>query len=156
MIRPLTQAEMSENVLYVTQKSCDWFDSLKRAFYRKRIFPNKIIHILDFQRLIKRLPMFVNEFLQSPKSFIGLCKACEILEDHSKVLGLSNSKILIVPHRGLLHSINLSLFLGYNFDPIMNQEEISGPLVEISYGLGIPQYITEVQNKFLPETPLKR
>jgi hypothetical protein len=147
MVHELTEAEMSENVLYVTQKSCDWFDSLKRAFYRKRILQKEIIHILDFPRLIKRLPVFINEFKQSPKSFLGLCKTSEMLEDRSKVLGLSNSKILIVRHRGRLYGVNLSSLFGFSFDPTLNREEISGPLAEIDKGLGIPQYIEEVQSK---------
>lgn len=147
MIHPLTQAQTSENVLYVTQKFVDWLDSLKDAIYQKKILPNEIIHILDFQRLIKRLPVLDDEFKQSPQSFLGLCKAYEMLKDHSKILAINDSKILIVPYRGRLYGINLSFFLGFSFDPTMNQKEISGPLAEISHGLGIPQYIAEVQNR---------
>jgi hypothetical protein len=147
MIHPLTQAQTSENVLYVTQKFFDWLDSLKDAIYQKKILPNETIHILDFQGLIKRLPVLVDKFKQSPQSFLGLCKAYEILTDQSKVFGLNDSKILIIPHEGRLYGINLSLFLGFSFAPTLNQEEISGPLVEISHGLGIPQYIAEVQNR---------
>ncbi|MDH5779744.1 MAG: hypothetical protein OEZ29_04025 [Candidatus Bathyarchaeota archaeon] len=147
VISQLTPNQLSENVLYMTQKFIDWFESLKNALYEKKISPKEVIHILKFKRLLRNLPQLIEEFQKSPHSFLGLCEAREILEDSSKIYGLNNSGLFIVPLENQLYGVRFSLFTNFNFVPTLEEQEISTPLDEIYRSIGVSEYIEEVQRK---------
>jgi len=155
-ISQLTPDQLSENVLYMTQKFIDWFESLKNALYEKKISPKEVIHILNFKKLLITIPRLIEEFKKSPHSFLGLCEAREILEDSSKIYGLNNSGLFIVPLENQLYGVGFSLFTNFNFVPTLEEQEISTPLDEIYRSIGVSEYIEEVQKKRLFEKLLSK
>jgi len=146
-ISQLTPEQLSENVLYVTQKFLDWLKSLKDALYEKKTSPKEVIHILNFKRLLITLPRLIEEFKKSPHLFLGLCEAREILEDSLKIFGLNNSGLLIVPLENQLYGVRFSLLTNFNFVPTLEEQEISNPLDEIYRSIGVSEYIEEVQKE---------
>jgi hypothetical protein len=147
LIFRLSPEQLTEEVLYITKKVIDWYDSLIRAFYHKKKTKKEVIHILDFKRLIKRLPNLIDEIKESPQSFIGLCKARDIFEDRSKIAGFNNARALIIPIDGELYGIDFSIFTSFDFTPSADLQEIQNPLVEVYKSMGIPQYMQEIQKK---------
>jgi len=155
-ISQLTTNQLSENVLYITQKFLDWLESLMDALYEKRILPKEVIHILNFKRLLRNLPRLIEEFKKSPYSFLGLCKAREILEDRSKIYGINNSGLFIMPLENQLYGIDFSLLTNFDFVPTLEDQEISTPLDEIYSSIGISQYMEEIQKKRFLEKLLSK
>ena len=147
LIFSLSPEQLSEDVLYITQKVIDWYDYLRKAFYRKKRTNKEVIHILDFKRLIEKVPSLIDEIKESPESFFGLCKARDILEDHSKIAGINNARALIVPIDGNLYGIDFSAFTSFDFTSSMDPREIQNPLMEVYKSMGIPQYMQEIQKK---------
>ena len=146
-ISQLTPDQLSEDVMYMTQKFIDWFESLKDALYEKKISGKEVIHTLNFKRLLRKLPQLSKEFEKSPHSFLGLCKARELLEDSSKIFGMNSSGLIIVPFENQLYGVRFSLFADFNFVPTLEEQEISTPLDEIYRSIGVSEYIEEVQKK---------
>ena len=155
-ISQLTINQLSEKALYITQKFLDWLESLMDALYEKKILPKEVIHILNFKRLLRTLPRLVEELKKSPYSFLGLCKAREILEDGSKIYGINNSGLFIMPLENQLYGIDFSLLTNCNFVPTLEEQEISTPLDEIYRSIGISQYMEEVQKKRFLEKLLSK
>lgn len=143
----LSTKQLSEEIFYVTQRLFDWLDSLFQALYEERVLTDEVIHILNFERLIKKLPTLIKEISESPYSFFGLCRARDILFDTSKIAGITNSGMLIVPFENGLYNINLSMITDFNFEPTLEKRHISSPFVEITRAIGIPQYMEETKNK---------
>jgi len=150
MVFRLSPQQLSEEVLYMTEKFAEWYNALMKALYRKKTSKKEVIHILNFKNLIERLPRLVDELKESPHSFFGLCKAKDILKDSSIIAGFSSSRILIIPLENELIGVDFRVFTNSDFTPSMNQPEISNPLTEIYQRMGIPQYIKEIhERKFL-------
>ena len=143
----LSPEQLSEEVLYITQKVIDWYDSLRKAIYSKKSTRKEVIHTLDFKRLVEKVPRLINEIKESPESFFGLCKARDILVDHSKIAGINNARALIVPIDGKLYGIDFSAFTSFDFTSSMDLREIQNPLMEVYKSMGIPQYMQEIQKK---------
>jgi hypothetical protein len=137
----LSARQLTEEVLYITQRLYDCFDSLLHAFYEERILAKEVIHILNFKRLVKRLPRFIQEFKESPYSFLGLCKAKDILNDISKIAGITSSGLLVIPLENKLYNVDLSMITNFNLVPTLPKQEVSNPFTEIGRAVGIPQYV---------------
>jgi hypothetical protein len=152
----LSTRQLSEEVFYVTQRLLDWLDSLLQALYEERVTTKEVIHILNFERLIKNLPTLIKEISESPYSFFGLCKARDILSDNSKIAGITNSGMLIVPSKNGLHNINLSMITDFDFEPTLEKQHVSSPFIEITRAIGIPQYMEEIKNKKFLEKLLSK
>jgi len=151
---PLSTDQISEEVAYVTQKFLDWLDSVKNALYEKRISSKEVIHVLNFKKLLEKLPQLTEEFKNSPSSFFGMCKAKEILKDTSKILGFTKSRLLVIPVENQLYYADF--FFITNFNPVLEQQEVSSPLSEIYRGMGIHQYMREVEKKKIVEKLLSK
>lgn len=151
MVFQLSPEQLSEEVLYVTKKFGDWFDALIGAFYQERSSKKEVVHILNFKSLIEQIPQLIDELRESPQSFLGLCKAGDILRNKSIIAGFSNSKILIIPFENELIGVNFGVFTNFDFIPSISQSEISNPLTEFYQSIGIPQYLKEevIEKKFL-------
>jgi hypothetical protein len=106
-----------------------------------------VIHILNFERLIKNLPTLIKEISESPYSFFGICRAMDILSDISKIAGITSSGMLIVPFKNRLYNINLSLLTNFNFVSPLEKQQVLTPFSEIVQTMGIPQYMEEIKNK---------
>jgi hypothetical protein len=61
---------------------------------------------------------------------------------------------VIIPFKGRLYSVNLSLLTNLNFKPTLDGEQISAPIDEISHSMGLPQYVEEIKKKKFLETIL--
>jgi len=151
LVFQLSSAQLSEEVLYVTEKFRDWFDALIGALYQERSSKKEILHILNFKSLIEQIPKFIEELRESPESFFGLCKAGDILKNKAIVAGFSSSKLLIIPLENELIGVDFGVFTNFDFIPSINQSEISNPLAEFYKNIGIPQYFKEeiMEKKFL-------
>lgn len=147
IISQLTTFELSKNVLYITQKLLDWLESLKDALYEKKISSREVIHILNLKKLLRNLPQYIEELKKSPHSFFGVCEAREILEDNSKIYGMTESGLLVAPFDNQLYGIDFSLFANFSFVPTMEEKKVPTPLDEIYRSMGISQYMEEVQKK---------
>jgi len=154
LLSPLPTDQLSEDVVYVTQRFFDWLDSIKSALYEKRTSKKEIIHVLNFQKYLKKLPQIIEELKADPSLFIGECKAKEILEDPSKILGMTNSRLLVIPHEKQLYHVDFSFIV--NFNPVLEQQEVSSPLTEIYRGMGISEYMREVEKKKIVEKLLSK
>ena len=152
----LSSNQLSEDVLYITQKLLDWLNSLKDILYEKRITSKEIIHIFHLERLQRELPQMIEELKESPQSFLGLCKAREILEDSSKFCGLSKSGLFVIPLENQLYCVDFSFLTDFSFTPNLGEQEISNPLAEIYHSMGVPQYMKEIEEKRFLEKLLSR
>lgn len=151
MVFQLSQEQLSEDVLYVTTKFEDWFNTLVKALFQKKVTKKEILHILNFKNLLDQLPRLVEGFRTTPRSFFGLCKAKDMLNDTSIVAGVSNSKILIIPFAKELIGIDFRVFMNFDFVPSMGRSQLINPLNEFYQSLGITQYIQQevMEKKFL-------
>jgi hypothetical protein len=151
MVFQLTQEQMSEDVIYLTRKFEDWYNTLVKALFQKKTTKREIIHILNFKNLFEQLPQLVDELKSSSQSFFGLCKAKDMLENDSIVAGVSNSRILIIPIEKELIGIDFRVFIDFDFMPSMNKSQLNNPLTEFYQSLGITQYIQQevMEKKFL-------
>jgi hypothetical protein len=110
--------------------------------------------VLNFKQLLEKLPQLIEEFRASPSSFLGLCKAKEILEDNSKILGMTKSRLLVILVDDSLYHLDFSYIS--NFNPVLEQREVSSPLSEIYESIGIYQYMQEVERKKIIEKLLSK
>jgi hypothetical protein len=151
MVFQLSQEQLSEDVMYVTTKFEDWFNTLVKALFQKKTTKKEIVHILNFKNLYDQLPQLVDEFRTAPQSFFGLCKAKDMLKDNWIIAGVSNSKILIIPIEKELIGIDFRVFTNFDFIPLMNRSQLSNPLTEFCQSLGITQYVQQeiMAKKFL-------
>jgi len=147
IISQLPTAQLSENVFYVTQKLLDWLESLINTLYEKKISLIEVIHILNFKKLLRNVPRYIEELKKSPYSFFGVCKAREILDDNSKVCGITESGLVITPLDDQLYCIDFSLFTSFSFVPTMEEKKVSTLFDEIYRSMGVSQYMEEVQKK---------
>lgn len=154
LVSPLSTDQLSEEVIYVTQKFSDWLDSMKNTLYEKRTSSKEVVHVLNFKKLLEKLPQLIEELKNSPSSFFGMCKAKEILEGTSKILGLTKSGTLVIPVENQLYPADFSFIA--NFNPVLEQQEVSSPLSEIYRGMGIHQYMREVEKKKIVEKLLSK
>ncbi len=143
--------QILEEVLYVTEQFSNWINSIYNTLYQKRVISSEVIHVLNFKELLEKLPQHIDEFRRSPQSFIGLCKAKDILDDESKIFGVTRSGSVILPFDNQLYSVDLSSLTNFSFDPSLDQREISSPLNEIYRSMGIPQYMKEIVKKKIIE-----
>ena len=154
LLSPLSTDRLSEEVTYVSQRFMDWLDSIKNALYEKRTSKKEIIHVLNFKQYLEKLPKIVEKFQESPSLFFGECKAKEILEDPSKILGLTSSRMFVIPLEDQLYLVDF--FSIINFNPLLEQQEVSGPLSEVYRGMGISEYMREVEKKKIVEKLLSK
>lgn len=111
LISSLTDKHLSEQVLYITQRFVDWYESVKAILYEERISPREVIHIINLKRIIEKMSELIDKLRESPSSFFGLCQAKEILEDNSKVLGFTKTKTIVIPCEGELFFVDFSLIM---------------------------------------------
>lgn len=147
----LSREQLNEDVLYLTRKLKDWFNVLVSAVYQKIITQKEITHIVNFKSLFDQLPKFVEELRNSPQSFFGLCKAQELLNDESRIFGISNSGVLILKVEKELIGLDFKDFANFDFMPSMNKSQLTNPLNRFYESLGINQYIHHevMEKKFL-------
>lgn len=156
LVSPLSTEQMSGKVLYVTQKFENWLNSIKNILYQERVTSKEVIHVLNFKQLLEKLPQLIEEFKKSPSSFLGLCKAKEILEDKSKIAAISDSRLFLIPFENQLYGVDFALLTNFSFKPSLEQQEISNPLAEIYRSMGIPQYMEEIETKKILEKLLSK
>jgi hypothetical protein len=152
----LSTHQLSEEIFYVTQRLLDWLDSLLQALYEERVGTKEVIHILNFERLIKNLPSLIKEVSESPYSFFGMSKAMDILSDTSKIAGITSSGMLVVPFENKLFSVNLAMLTNFSFVPTLEKNQVLTPFSEIVQTMGIPQYLEEIKNKKFLEKLLSK
>ena len=140
----------------ITQRFENWYNSIKDILYQKRVSSKEVIHVLNFKELLKKLPQHIEELKKSPSSFFGMCKAKEILEDKSKTIGISDSRLFILPFENQLYGVDLSLLTNFSFKPSLEQREMSNPLAEIYRSIGILQYMEEIERKKIMEKLLSK
>jgi hypothetical protein len=151
MVFQLSQEQLSEDVIYVTTEFEKWYNTLVKALFQKKITEREIIHVINFKNLFDKLPQLVDRLKNSPNSFFGLCKAKDMLTNDSRILGVSKSRILIIPMEKELIGIDLRVFTDFVFMPSMNKSQLRNPLAEFYQSLGITQYVQQevVEKKFL-------
>lgn len=151
MVFQLSQEQLSEDVMYVTRKFEDWFNAIIKALFQKKRTKKEIIHILNLKNLLDKLPKLVDELRTAPQSFFGFCKAKDMLRDNSIIVGISNSKILVIPIEKELIGIDFRVFTDFDFIPSMDRSQINNPLTELYQSLGITQYVQQevMEKKFL-------
>jgi len=147
MVYILPSEKMSQEVMYVTHELEKWFNSIIDILYQEKVTPNEIVHVLNFKKLLGKLPRLIEEIAKAPSTFFGLCKAGEILEDESKIAGITNSRLLLLPFEDQLWCVNLQLLTNFSFNPTLEKEELSSPLDDIYRSMGIAQYLEEVKKK---------
>ena len=155
-INPITSKEMSNKVLYITQKFETWYNTIQAIVYQKKISSKTVIHILNIKNLIEKAPPLVQEFTKSPSSYLGMCKISQILENESIILGITEKGLVIVPFEGRVYSVNFSMLTSFNFKPNLEGEQVSAPIDEIFQSMGLPQYIEEIENKKFLEKLLSK
>jgi len=146
--------KLLEDVFYITQKLLDWIDFVWNTLSEKRISSKKVIHVLNFKKLLENLPQLIEELKQSPSSFLGICKTKEILEDTSKIYGFTDSRLLVTAFEYQLYYVDFSSII--NFNPVLAQQEVSNPLTELYGSIGINQYMQEVEKKKILEKLLSK
>jgi hypothetical protein len=151
MIFQLSPEQMSEDVFFLTRKFEYWYNALVKALFQKKTTKKEIIHIVNIKNFLEKIPLFVNEIKNEPHSFFGLCKAKDMLNNDSIIIGISNSKKLIIPYNKELIGIDLRVFINFDFTPSMDKSQLSIPLTEFYQSLGITQYIQQevVGKRFL-------
>lgn len=154
LVSPVPTDQLSEDILYITQKFFDWIDSVWNTLYEKRTSPKNVIHILNFKKLLEKAPLLIEELQNSLASFFGICKAKEILEDTSKIVGVTNSRLFVIAFENQLYYTDFSFIT--NFNPVLEQQEVSNPLSEIYRGIGIHHYMQEVEKKKILEKLLSK
>ena len=97
LIFQLTPEEQSQEVLFLTQKLENFFNSLIAALYQKEVSEKQVFHILNIKNLFEMLPILVQEIKEKPMDYFGRCQAKELLQDKSIVIGLSESGLAILP-----------------------------------------------------------
>lgn len=145
IVIPVPTDKLLEDVFYITQKFVDWMDFVWSTLSEKRTSSKEIIHVLNFKKLVERIPQLVKELKKSPSSFFGICKTKEILEDSSKIFGITESKLLVMDFENQLYYVDFSSLL--NFNPVLEKQELSTPLSELYNSMGINQYMQEVEEK---------
>jgi hypothetical protein len=145
LVFPLRQDQMSEEVMYITQRLAALYNSLLKALYSKETSRKEVRHIIDFKKGIERIPELLEVLQKEPELFFGLCKAEDLLSDASKIAGITKSKMLIINIENSLVGIKFGNLINYN--PSIDRKEISGPLAEVYRGMGIQEYIQEIQDK---------
>ena len=146
----LSASQLSEEVIYISQRFVDWWNSLIKALVRKESSEKEVIHILDVRGFIDKIPKFAEELRESPPSFFGSCKAREILEDNSKALGMmaeNSIKTILYPLDNELYAIDFQLIAGFNLEP--EKQDLSNPIAEIMRSLGISQYMEDIKKRKL-------
>lgn len=156
LVSPLSTEQMSEKVMYVTQKFENWLNSIKDILYQERVTSKEVVHVLNFKQLLEKLPQLIEEFKKSPSSFLGLCKAKKVLEDKSKIAAINDSRLFLIPFENQLYSVDFSLLTNFSFKPSLEQREISNPLAEIYRSMGIPQYMEEIEKRKILEKLLSK
>jgi len=156
LVSPLPTEKMSQEVMYVTQKFEKWLNTVKAILYQEIVTSKEVIHVLNFKKLLEKLPRLIEEITKSPSSFLGLCKASELLEDESKIAGVTKSRLLILPFEDQLYGVNLPLLTNFSFNPTLEEGEISAPLDDIYRSMGIPQYMEEIKKKKFLEKVLSK
>lgn len=147
LVYTLPDEKKSQEAMYVTQKFEKWFNAITAILYQEKVTPKEIVHILNFKKLLEKLPRLIEEIAKAPSTFFGLCKADEILEDESKIAGITNSRLLLLPFEDQLWCVNLQLLTNFSFNPTLEKEELTSPLNGIYRSMGIPQYLEEVEKK---------
>ena len=147
----LTPEEQSKKVVFLTQKLEDWFNSLMAALYQQEVSEKQVLHILNIKNMVKMLPTLIQEIKEKPEDYFGRCLAKELLQDNSKVLGLSESGLLIIPAENELIGIHVKDLLGGNFVGAPTGLQGNNALSDVYESLGLPQYFQEeiLENKFL-------
>ncbi len=137
LVNQVPTSKLSEKVLYVSQDFVDWMRSLQNAFFEKRVESKKIIHLLNFKNLAEKSSQLVRDLTESPSSYLGICKAKEILEDGSK-FGLINSGVVLMPVENQLYT--------FDFSFILNPNAKSSSLLAKAYrATGFNQYMQEIE-----------
>lgn len=151
MVFQLSQEQLSEDVMFLTRKFEDWYNTLVKALFQKRTTEKEIVYIINFKKLFDQLPELVNQLKTSPQSFFGLCKAKDLLRNNSRIIGVTNSGILILPIEKELIGIDFRVFTNFAFMPSMDKSQLSSPIAEFYQSLGITQYIQQevMEKKFL-------
>ena len=151
LIFQLTPEEQSQEVLFLTQKLENFFNSLIAALYQKEVSEKQVFHILNIKNLFEMLPILVQEIKEKPMDYFGRCQAKELLTDKSKVIGLSESGLAILPAENELIGIRVTDLLGANFMGVPTGLQVGSVLNDVYGSLGLPQYFQEeiFGNKFL-------
>jgi hypothetical protein len=147
MFFTLPQEQFSQNVVYVTRRFFNLLDSLKKAIYQKKTTRKEKIHILNLKRAVEKAPKLYKKIMKSPESFMGMCKAEDLLKDKSKFMGMTDSKIIVVRYRRKLYGIPYSSLTGFDFIPSTTPQEDKSPLTEIFESFGISQYMQQLERK---------
>ena len=143
LIFQLTPEEQTQEVIFLTQKLADWFTSLMATLYQKEVSEKQVLHILNFKNMVEMLPTFIQELKEKPGDYFGRCHAKEFLQDNSKVLGLSESGLLILPVENELIGIHVNDLLGANFMGVPMPYQGSNALNDVYQSLGLPQYLQQ-------------
>jgi len=148
---PLPEEELSEQVVYITQKMVDSFNTLVKAVYYQESSNKEIIHFFDIKKGLEAFPKFFEDIKKSPTDFIGVCTLNDLLKDSNKIVGITNSREVIMHIEGILIKIDLFAFLDAKFDPLPISNQQLNPLTELYSSLGITQYIDQEikQKEFL-------
>jgi hypothetical protein len=151
VIFQLSQEQLSEDVMYLTRKFQDWFNTIAKILFQKKTTKKEIIYTFNVKNLLDKLPKLVDEIRTAPQSFFGLCKAKDMIRDNSIVAGISSSEILIIPIEKELIGIDFRAFTNFDFTPSMDRARINNPLSELYQSLGINQYLQKeiMEKKFL-------
>ena len=151
IIYQLSEEEQTEQVMYITQKLAEWYNTLIQAIYYQKVSKKEVIHVIDIKKGIETMPKLIETLKTSFGDFLGSCKANELLSDKTKIVGITNSKKLIIPIDGSLIGIDLNAFLGTNFVPSTFPIQANNPLTDVFDSLGVPQYIQQeiVEKRYL-------
>lgn len=121
------QEDHSTKVIFLTKRLADWFEAFMAAFYQKMVSEKKVIHVFNFKNLFEMLPDFISEVKKQPNDFFGLCQIKDLIEDNSKVLGISETGLLILRAENELIGMRMDDLLGASFMGVPRHFKVRAP-----------------------------
>jgi len=150
--------EYSLRVVFLTKKLENCFDRFMAALYQKRVLENQVTHVLNIKNVLEILPDFIHDLREHPNDYFGLCQVKDLLGDDSKVIGMTESGLVILHVENELIGMRMNQLLGASFMGVPTQFEGQSALNEVYQSFGVSQYVQEVfdgkylENLFLSET----
>jgi mRNA-degrading endonuclease HigB of HigAB toxin-antitoxin module len=136
--------EYSLRVVFLTKKLEKCFNRFMAALYQKRVLENQVIHILNIKNVLDMLPDFIHDLREHPSDYFGLCQVKDLLEDDSKVLGMTESGLVMLHAENELIGMRMNYLLGASFMGVSTQFQGQSALNEVYQSFGVSQYVQEI------------
>ncbi len=151
IIFQMTPDQLPEKIIYLTQKLADLYNQFLKTLYHKEETKKYFLHVIDFQKVIEVVPAFIQELKQNPNAYLGICQPQDFLQDDSKIVGITESGLLIIHDENDLVGLRLNVLMGANFMGMPTPFEGKGVFQEVYQSLGVPQYFQQeiIEKRYL-------